>query len=319
MSPSDETTTESADVTAAAPVDAGAMSAEPARRESMDATDVADGMGEAQEQAPQTTAIARTGSHQAERDRYIARVVEARDELGKVEKRHADDIQNAEQTLKRTQSEYDSGIKRAKAVLDQIDKDYARQVSSFSGITLFQDRFEFQGKTIPLTSQTNVRAEASGSIEANPEVVDSRKLILTLTTADGIYQVATDPDKGEQARSFVRDCMSLVPSADVRSAERAQKTTAAEARLKEAEQNTMPIKNAEEWLSKVKADDTEVRGAKRTISELDRSATADQRSALRDYDKGRRRRKLIVWGVVIAVVLVGAMVAFFVMRSQSGQ
>jgi|GEM_PF-6177705 len=258
-------------------------------------------------------ALAKSSARQAERELYISKIVGARESLSQAEKRHADDISTAETALKKAQGDYETNVKKAKAVLEQIERDYAKQISSFSGMTLYKDRLEYNGTVIPLTSNLTVHAEASGSIEASPDIIDTRKLTLTVTAPTGVTTLECDPDKGELTRSFVRDVMQLVPGSDVRAEERAQKMSMAQERINQAEQNTVPVMNAQQWLEQVKAKDDEIRLAKRALADLDRNATADQRSALVDYDKGRKRKKIIIWLVIIGVLIIAAIVAYLVL------
>jgi hypothetical protein len=246
------------------------------------------------------------------RDQYVAKVLTARTEVTQAEKRHEADVAAAQAALKQAQAEYDANLKKAQAALEQINRDYTRKVASFEGIELYRDRIVGDDQSIALTSDMTVSAEASGSISATPEIHDTRKLTLTVTGREGTHAFICDPDKGEQACNFIRDIMELVVGADTRIEELRMKTEAAQERIHQLEANTTPVNNARDWLVQVEDQTDTIRQAKRVLNELDRAATADERNALKVHDQGRRRRKVLVVSIVVAVLVIAAFIAALV-------
>jgi hypothetical protein len=242
------------------------------------------------------------------RNQYVAKVLTARSELAQAEKRHDADVAAAETALKRAQAEYDTNLKKARAALDQIIKEYTRRVASFAGVELFFDHIVGNGETIPLTSAMTVKLESSGTVETIPDIKDNRTLTLMIESGSITYSFSCDPDKGELALNFLRDILELVKDADVRADEYHIKVEAAEERIKQLEANTLPISNAQEWLSKVEEQTDAIRYAKRVLFDLDHDATADERNALKIHDKGKKRKKIVIWGIVIGVVVIAIIV-----------
>ncbi len=242
------------------------------------------------------------------RNQYVAKVLAARSELVQAEKRHDADVAAAETALKKAQAEYDANLKKARVALDQINKEYTRKIASFAGLELFFDRIVGNGETIPLTSAITMRLESSGTVETIPEIKDNRALSLVVQSADKTYSFSCDPDKGELALNFLRDALELIKDADIRADEYHIKVGAAEERITQLEANTLPISNAREWLSNVEEQTDAIRHAKRVIFDLDHDATADERNALKVHDKGKKRKKLIIWSVVIGVVIIAIIV-----------
>jgi hypothetical protein len=235
------------------------------------------------------------------KNEYVRQVLQARQGLARAKSDYSKNLAEAKKAVKEAERTYDKRIKSLKSDKERIQTDYASSLKSYANIKLYNDRIEFDGRTLKFDHDIQVKVEP-----AEQDILN-----IAFSSAEGTIQATGDANKEELARNFASAVLSAQADYPQKLAAKDARISQIEADLDVAMNATEPIRQAERNLDEVTRQVENVTQAENNLKQIEASGSPTDIELLRQTDKSKSKTKLLIIAAAIIVVLLAILVVFF--------